>query len=737
MLKRALLLLSVGVSIVASVAPFAGAQTDTWLEIRTPHFDIVTNSTEKEGRRAARQFEGMRSVFQRVFPDADLNTAEPMLVIAVQDKRALQALEPHEYHTPGQLGLIGYFLQAAERNYVLILLNATGTQPYAPIYHEYAHFVFSRLHEWMPLWLTEGIAQFYENTEILDDRVRIGKGDPYLQSVLDRNTLLPLSTLFAVNQHSPYYHEQDKGSVFYAESWALTHYLKDKDDLDGTHRLNDFLDLLQRNVDPTDAATQAFGDLDTLELNFRKAVVSMHYAVSEVPGSTGVDESSFIVQPLTQTQADTYRADILAHIGREKDARAMAQSVLREDPSSVTAREIMAYVAFSELNFDEARKWAQEAIKLDPGNFMVHYLFGVASIRKGTADKASRSAVEESLRTVIKLNPSFAEGYSALALFYTGRGTELNEARELMERAVQLGPGVPETRINQSQVLISLNQTKEAAETLQLALKMSHTPEQIAAVEKVLASLRTYDAEHTKNQARNKAAQAAAPLKSGSAAPGTPPANSPARAIYSPEVEYSSEARATKFEGECVLSLVIGADGKPSNIVVTKKIGMGMDERAVDTVGTWKFEPARRYGKPVASHLNLTLHFKTYGEDQQKFIDLSQKARTGDAAAEFELANAFFEGHDIPKDEAQGMALLERAARSGHPQAQLEMGERVYGDGNDAEKYVDAYVWYAQAQRNGADGAEGRVTELESRMTPDQLSEARKRLASSTNASPK
>jgi hypothetical protein len=56
------------------------------------------------------------------------------------------------------------------------------------------------------------------------------------------------------------------------------------------------------------------------------------------------------------------------------------------------------------------------------------------------------------------------------------------------------------------------------------------------------------------------------------------------------------------------------------------------------------------------------------------------------------------------------------------------MGERSYGDGNAAEKYVAAYIWYTQAQRSGSDQAEAKVTELESRMTPDQLVEARKRL---------
>ena len=70
------------------------------------------------------------------------------------------------------------------------------------------------------------------------------------------------------------------------------------------------------------------------------------------------------------------------------------------------------------------------------------------------------------------------------------------------------------------------------------------------------------------------------------------------------------------------------------------------------------------------------------------------------------------------------------AARSGHAQAQFQMGERTYGDGDNPSNYVDAYVWYAAAQRSGAPEADAKVTELESRMTPDQLSEARKRLES-------
>src|SRR5581483_4317494 len=153
-----------------------------------------------------------------------------------------------------------------------------------------------------------------------------------------------------------------------------------------------------------------------------------------------------------------------------------------------------------------------------------------------------------------------------------------------------------------------------------------------------------------------------------------------------------------------------------------------LDQKAIQAVSKWRFEPARRYGRPVLTHLTLSLQFKLFGAQNEKYFDLSEKARTGDHAAELELANAFFEGHDIPKDDNQGLALLQRAAQGGLPEAQLQFGERLYGDGNNPDRYVEAYFWFALAQRDGSQKGDSKVFELETRMTPDQLSEARKRV---------
>jgi hypothetical protein len=102
--------------LLAALVSTAWGQADAWLEVRTAHFLVVSNAAEKDARLAAHKFEAMRSLFQRVFPEADLDTASPILVLAGQDKRSLQALEPSSYLAKGQVNIIGYFLSAPERS---------------------------------------------------------------------------------------------------------------------------------------------------------------------------------------------------------------------------------------------------------------------------------------------------------------------------------------------------------------------------------------------------------------------------------------------------------------------------------------------------------------------------------------------------------------------------------------------------------------------------------------------
>jgi len=399
--------------LLVSLASQATA-TESWLQVTTPHSLVVSDSSESDARRVARQFERMRSTFQQIFPNANLDTPTPIVVLAVEDKTNLQALLPSAYLGKGKLALAGLFVRVPEKTYILVNPNSPGVHPYAAVYHEYTHFILTRTGEWMPLWLSEGLAEYYQNTEIYDDEVRVGKVDPFTVEFLQRNPLLPLPTLLAIDVHSPYYHEEDKGSTFYAESCALAHYLKTKDDRDHTHHVQDYLDLMHKGLETVSAASQAFGNRDQLQTELQKYVATGEDGYSRLSSPVQLDDSAFSVRNLTRLQVDAMRAEFLAHVGRDTDARPLLDAVLHDEPGNVSAHVTMGYLAFRQQKYDKAHQWCEQAIQLNPEDFTAHYCSAAALLVKGTPDAPTQARIANSLQTAIRLNPSFALAYDGL-----------------------------------------------------------------------------------------------------------------------------------------------------------------------------------------------------------------------------------------------------------------------------------------------------------------------------------
>ncbi|MGB2605050.1 MAG: energy transducer TonB [Candidatus Sulfotelmatobacter sp.] len=84
------------------------------------------------------------------------------------------------------------------------------------------------------------------------------------------------------------------------------------------------------------------------------------------------------------------------------------------------------------------------------------------------------------------------------------------------------------------------------------------------------------------------------------------------RVIYQTDPEFSEEARKAKYQGTCVLGLVVDANGRPTNIRVLNALGMGLDEKAIESVRNWKFEPGKKDGHDVAVEIAVEVDFHLY-----------------------------------------------------------------------------------------------------------------------------
>ncbi len=82
--------------------------------------------------------------------------------------------------------------------------------------------------------------------------------------------------------------------------------------------------------------------------------------------------------------------------------------------------------------------------------------------------------------------------------------------------------------------------------------------------------------------------------------------------IYKPEPAYSEEARKAKYQGTVVLWIIVDAQGNVTDVRVVKPLGLGLDEKAVETVHTWKFKAAMRNGAPVPVRVMVEVSFRLF-----------------------------------------------------------------------------------------------------------------------------
>jgi len=232
---------------------------DTWISVRTKNFTLVGNASEKEIRQVATRLEQFRDVLRRLLKGAKFETPVPTTVIVF---KSMSSYKPFNIGNNA-----GYFQKGDDVNYITLSTELGGQNPYSIIYHEFVHLLVDNNLGNVPPWFNEGLAEYYSTFDIEEDRkVHLGELIPYHLQTLREDKLLPLRTLFAVDHYSPYYNEGSKRGVFYAESWALVHYLILSNNGQHFAQLSQFLNLTDEGVALDQAFKQSFQmEIEALE----------------------------------------------------------------------------------------------------------------------------------------------------------------------------------------------------------------------------------------------------------------------------------------------------------------------------------------------------------------------------------------------------------------------------------------------------------------------------------------
>lgn len=435
------------------------AKDQTWIEVRTPNFIVASNAGEKQARKSAAQLEEIRSVFRQSLKVASSHPSPVITVLAVKDEGSMRELLP-DYWAKGHAHPAGLFAGRFNQFCAAVQLDAQGTNPYATFYHEYYHTITVPYFPGLPVWLAEGLAEFYGHTEIEEKFVGMGQADPGLLQELRTNSLIPLETLFQVDHTSPYYNETNKTSIFYAESWALAHYLMLGDR--GVHRplFSAYLEALNQGKGQQQAAIAAFGDLKKLQADLQTYIGKASFLYMKIPMTTTIADDQMTVRPLSEAQVDAYRGEFAMARGHTEDATKILQAGLVLDSNVALLHEYLAMCDFLSGHREPALESVSKAIDLDPKNFFTRYLR--AYLATSGRMMGGEPYIEDDLRQAIALNPEFAPSYSLLAVYLAARGQDLEEALTLAQKAVSLQPGDSNAQLSLAQALTRLDKFDEA-----------------------------------------------------------------------------------------------------------------------------------------------------------------------------------------------------------------------------------------------------------------------------------
>jgi len=486
-MPRSLLTLSILASILIP-EPLAGARHEAWVEVRSPNFVIVSDAGEKQARKFAIQFEQIREVFRQSLAVANAHPSPVITVLAAKDETTMRELLP-EYWEKGRSHVAGIFEHQMEMWYAVVQIDAPGDNPYHTMYHEYYHSLTIPFYPGLPLWLAEGLADFYGNTVVAGEYTTTGRPDPNLIYELRNSRPIPLDVLFKVDQKSPYYTQEGKTSIFYAESWALTHYLMVGDREAHRPVLKAYLDELSKGASQDEAAAKAFGDPRKLQETLMSYISRFSFVALQMKSPPKVSESQLTSRPLSEAEAETHRAGLFLLRGRAADAKPMLEDALKSDPHIALAHEYLALADFYGGQREEAGSEVSEAIALEPSAGMARYLRASLTFREGLA--TGNRQIEEDLRAAVAAVPNFGPSYALLAVVLAANNENLNEALAMAQKAVSLQPANANFQLGLAQVLAHMGKYDDAHLAGLRALEWTREPEERTSALSFLTALQT------------------------------------------------------------------------------------------------------------------------------------------------------------------------------------------------------------------------------------------------------
>ena len=449
-MSRALL----GLLIILAWAPPAWAD---WRSLKSDHFLLVGDATDRDLRDVALRLEQFRDVVGRLRPGVLRDDNTPPVVVLVF--RSLSSFAPLMPKSNGRTVQVAGFFQPGQGVNYIALTTENGDEAMPTILHEFAHLLLRGVSKDAPLWFQEGLAEYYSTFEVVQGGRRANIGKPIGPHVgLLRERRLPFASFFAVGRDSPEYTKDTTDrAVLYAQAWAIVHHAF-HGDAKRRNQLFSFVDRVANGDDSATAFRQSYDiDIKDLErevqLYVQRQVYSYGYVDFDARVATQVNAP---ITRVSDAEADAWLGDLLLHQSRSQEAVARIEKALAVDPNLALAHASLGALKLRENKTDEARAHLEKAIALGSANEFAHFAYAYAVLSSGTVEPDQAASAARALERAIALRPGYVEAQEMLAYAYltTNRA---EAARDLLTPVVKADPTNHQAALRLAEAMLRLN----------------------------------------------------------------------------------------------------------------------------------------------------------------------------------------------------------------------------------------------------------------------------------------
>ena len=338
---------------VLLIAPARAAAT--WTYASSTHFEVFTTAGARSARETLVQFERIRAFFASHLELTPPSGRRVRLVLFSNEAE----FRPYRIND----AVVAFYRPGPATDY--IVMHALGRMSHDVMVHEYVHLILNRSGGRYPVWVNEGLAEYFATLPSMGDAVQVGRMARTRMRSLASGRLLGLDQLFAVTHESPEYQTAEHGGLFYAQSWALTHMLlADERYRDGATR---FIALMREGTPSAQAVETVWArPLEQVQDDLRDYVRSGYFAVRLIRFEEPSEDAPVVTREVSSFEAEFVLANLLAAAREDADkARTAFEGLAAQRPDDVALLESRAALEFRTGRARAGRPFLERAIELN------------------------------------------------------------------------------------------------------------------------------------------------------------------------------------------------------------------------------------------------------------------------------------------------------------------------------------------------------------------------------------